>query len=87
MFKFAVAFFLKALRDFDGSELQVCYCIIHIVLRKPPHFENLVNEFVSSNTPQHWRRNDWHEKHMAFHQVALLSFCVGILAMFNHYLF
>ena len=60
---------LQALRCLEGSELQVCFFIIQIILLKPPDFKTRVNEFVLENSPEHWLQTNWHEKHIAFHQV------------------
>lgn len=27
-----------------------------------------MQEFVKENSPEHWKQNNWHEKHLAFHQ-------------------
>ncbi|XP_063877362.1 mediator of RNA polymerase II transcription subunit 23-like [Scylla paramamosain] len=57
-----------ALRTQEGSEAHVCFFIIQLLLLKPAELRNRVQEFVKENTPDHWRQNNWYEKHMAFHR-------------------
>ncbi|XP_042237503.1 mediator of RNA polymerase II transcription subunit 23-like [Homarus americanus] len=57
-----------ALRTQEGSEAHVCFFIIQLLLLKPPELRNRVQEFVKENSPDHWRQNNWYEKHMAFHR-------------------
>ncbi|XP_074643703.1 mediator of RNA polymerase II transcription subunit 23-like [Tubulanus polymorphus] len=57
-----------ALRNLEGSEAQVCFFIIQLLLLKPSDFRNRVNEFIKENSPEHWMMNNWHDKHMAFHR-------------------
>ncbi|KAI5734599.1 hypothetical protein M8J77_008576 [Diaphorina citri] len=56
------------LRTQEGSEAQVCFFIIQLLLFKAAEFRNRVSEFVKENSPEHWKQSDWHEKHLAFHQ-------------------
>ncbi|KAL1455985.1 hypothetical protein WDU94_000744 [Cyamophila willieti] len=56
-----------ALRTQEGSEAQVCFFIIQLLLFKAAEFRNRVSEFVKENSPEHWKQSDWHEKHLAFH--------------------
>lgn len=39
-----------------------------MLLMKAHEFRNRVVEFVKENSPDHWKQNNWYEKHMAFHQ-------------------
>ncbi|KAK4327235.1 hypothetical protein Pmani_002291 [Petrolisthes manimaculis] len=57
-----------ALRTQEGSEAHVCFFIIQLLLLKPAELRNRVQEFAKENSPDHWRQNNWYEKHMAFHQ-------------------
>ncbi|XP_015604323.1 mediator of RNA polymerase II transcription subunit 23 isoform X1 [Cephus cinctus] len=57
-----------ALRTQEGSEAQVCFFIIQLLLLKAPEFRNRVQEFVKENSPEHWKQSNWHEKHLAFHR-------------------
>lgn len=57
-----------ALRTHEGNEAQVCFFIIQLLLLKTQEFRNRVQEFVKENSPDHWKQNNWHEKHLAFHQ-------------------
>ncbi|KAL7643695.1 UNVERIFIED_CONTAM: hypothetical protein RMT77_005693 [Armadillidium vulgare] len=48
------------LRTQEGSsEAQVCLFIIQLLLLKPPDFRNRVQEFVSDNSPEHWKQTNW----------------------------
>jgi len=53
-------FYVKALRANEGNEAQVCFFIIHMLMVKPPEFRNRIHEFVSNNSPEHWKLNDWY---------------------------
>lgn len=55
-----------ALRTQEGSEAQVSFFIIQLLLLKNPEFRNRVQEFIK-NSPEHWKQTQWHEKHLAFH--------------------
>jgi len=55
-----------ALRPLEGNEAQVCCFIIQLLLLKTPQFRSRVQEFVKENSSEHWRQNNWHEKHLAF---------------------
>ncbi|XP_066992222.1 mediator of RNA polymerase II transcription subunit 23 isoform X2 [Anabrus simplex] len=57
-----------ALRTQEGSEAQVCFFIIQLLLLKSAEFRNRVQEFVKENSPEHWKQSNWHEKHLAFHR-------------------
>ncbi|KAH0954985.1 hypothetical protein HN011_002731 [Eciton burchellii] len=57
-----------ALRTQEGSEAQVCFFIIQLLLLKAVEFRNRVQEFVKENSPEHWKQSNWHEKHLAFHR-------------------
>ncbi|XP_034947212.1 mediator of RNA polymerase II transcription subunit 23 [Chelonus insularis] len=57
-----------ALRTQEGSEAQVCFFIIQLLLLKAAEFRNRVQEFVKENSPEHWKQLNWHEKHLAFHR-------------------
>lgn len=57
-----------ALRTQEGSEAQVCFFIIQLLLLKAAEFRNRVQEFVKENSPEHWKQSNWHEKHLAFHR-------------------
>ncbi|XP_055535725.1 mediator of RNA polymerase II transcription subunit 23 [Wyeomyia smithii] len=56
------------LRTLDGNEAQVSFCIIQLLLLKTSEFRSRLQEFVSINSPEHWKQNNWHERHLAFHQ-------------------
>ncbi|CAL4068022.1 unnamed protein product, partial [Meganyctiphanes norvegica] len=56
------------LRTHEGSEAHVCFFIIQLLLLKPAELRNRVQEFCKENSPDHWRQNNWYEKHMAFHR-------------------
>ncbi|GFG29793.1 hypothetical protein Cfor_03295 [Coptotermes formosanus] len=57
-----------ALRTQEGSEAQVCFFIIQLLLLKAAELRNRVQEFVKENSPEHWKQSNWHEKHLAFHR-------------------
>ncbi|XP_046734323.1 mediator of RNA polymerase II transcription subunit 23 [Diprion similis] len=57
-----------ALRTQEGSEAQVCFFIIQLLLLKAVEFRNRVQEFAKENSPEHWKQSNWHEKHLAFHR-------------------
>lgn len=59
---------LQALRTQEGSEAQVCFFIIQLLLLKASEVRSRVNEFVKENSPEHWKQSNWHEKHLAFHR-------------------
>ncbi|RXG55626.1 Mediator of RNA polymerase II transcription subunit 23 [Armadillidium vulgare] len=51
---------VHCLRTQEGSsEAQVCLFIIQLLLLKPPDFRNRVQEFVSDNSPEHWKQTNW----------------------------
>lgn len=56
------------LRTQEGSEAQVCFFIIQLLLLKAAELRNRVQEFVKENSPEHWKQSNWHEKHLAFHR-------------------
>ncbi|XP_049544481.1 mediator of RNA polymerase II transcription subunit 23 [Anopheles darlingi] len=56
------------LRTLDGNEAQVSFYIIQLLLLKTSEFRNRVQEFITINSPEHWKQNNWHERHLAFHQ-------------------
>ena len=56
------------MRTNEGSEAQVCFFIIQLLLLKTPEFLNRVQEFVKENSAEHWKQSNWHEKHLAFHR-------------------
>ncbi|XP_075165990.1 mediator complex subunit 23 [Haematobia irritans] len=57
-----------ALRTQEGNEAQVCFLIIQLLLLKSVELRNRVTEFCKENNPDHWKQNNWHEKHLSFHQ-------------------
>ncbi|XP_065332205.1 mediator of RNA polymerase II transcription subunit 23 isoform X2 [Cloeon dipterum] len=57
-----------ALRTQEGSEAQVCFFIIQLLLLKAAEFRNRVQEFVKENSPEHWKQSNWHEKHLSYHR-------------------
>ncbi|KAK6627240.1 Mediator of RNA polymerase II transcription subunit 23 [Polyplax serrata] len=57
-----------ALRTQEGSEAQVCFFIIQLLLLKAAELRNRVQDFVKENSPEHWKQSNWHEKHLAFHR-------------------
>lgn len=57
-----------SLRNHEGNEAQVCFYVIQLLLLKTPEFRNRVQEFVKENSPDHWKQNNWYEKHLTFHQ-------------------
>ena len=56
-----------ALRNHEGNEAQVCFFIIQLLLLKPQDFRNRVNEFCRTMSPDHQLLDDWHQKHLEFH--------------------
>ncbi|XP_037977902.2 mediator of RNA polymerase II transcription subunit 23 [Plutella xylostella] len=52
----------------DGNESQVCLFIIQLLLLKGSELRNRVQDFVKENSPEHWKQNNWYEKHLAFHR-------------------
>lgn len=48
-----------ALRTQEGSEAQVCFLIIQLLLLKASELRNRVQEFVKDNSPDHWKQNNW----------------------------
>ncbi|XP_053964046.1 mediator of RNA polymerase II transcription subunit 23 [Anastrepha ludens] len=57
-----------ALRTQEGNEAQVCFLIIQLLLLKTSELRNRIQEFCKENHPDHWKQNNWHEKHLSFHQ-------------------
>uniref|UniRef100_A0A1I8MQB3 Mediator of RNA polymerase II transcription subunit 23 n=1 Tax=Musca domestica TaxID=7370 RepID=A0A1I8MQB3_MUSDO len=55
------------LRTQEGNEARVCFLIIQLLLLKTSELRNRVTEFCKEN-PDHWKQNNWHEKHLSFHQ-------------------
>ena len=53
-------------RPLEGNEAQVCCFIIQLLLLKTPQFRSRVQDFVKDNSSEHWKQNNWHEKHLAF---------------------
>lgn len=51
--------FCLALRTQEGSEAQVCFYIIQLLLLKSNELRNRVMEFVRENSPDHWKQNNW----------------------------
>lgn len=49
-----------AIRTQEGNEVQVCFCIIQLLLLKSPAFRSRVFEFVKENSPDHWKQNNWY---------------------------
>ncbi|KAG8223893.1 hypothetical protein J437_LFUL004729 [Ladona fulva] len=47
-----------ALRTQEGSEAQVCFFIIQLLLLKAAEFRNRVQEFVKENSPEHWKQSN-----------------------------
>ena len=58
----------QILRNLEDMEAQVRFIVAQYLVTRPD-FKNRVVEFVRENSPEHWRQNNWHEKHMAFHKV------------------
>jgi len=50
---------LQALRTQEGSEAQVCFFIIQLLLFKGAEFRARVCEFVKENSPEHWKQSNW----------------------------
>lgn len=57
-----------ALRTQEGNGVHVSFFIIQLVLLKSNEFRNRIQDFVSENSPEHWKETNWHEKNTAFHQ-------------------
>lgn len=57
-----------ALRTQEGSDAQVCFLIIQLLLLKSSELRNRIQEFYKENSPDHWKQNNWYEKHLAFQQ-------------------
>ncbi|PVD23184.1 hypothetical protein C0Q70_16447 [Pomacea canaliculata] len=53
-----------ALRNLEDTEARVCFIILQFLVTRN-EFKNRVIDF---NSPEHWRQNNWHEKHIAFHK-------------------
>jgi len=49
----------QALRTQEGSEAQVCFFIIQLLLFKGAEFRARVCEFVKENSPEHWKQSNW----------------------------
>lgn len=60
--------FCLALRSYDGSEVQISFYLIQLVLIKNAEFRNRTQEFVKENSPEHWKQTNWYEKHDSFHK-------------------
>ncbi|XP_037090079.1 mediator of RNA polymerase II transcription subunit 23-like isoform X3 [Pollicipes pollicipes] len=57
------------LRPNEPNELRVCFFLIQMLVLTPPsEFIERIKKFVSENDPRHWQQDNWHEKHLAFHQ-------------------
>ncbi|OWR46814.1 mediator of RNA polymerase II transcription subunit 23 isoform X1 [Danaus plexippus] len=52
----------------DGNESQVCLYIIQLLLLKGSELRNRAQDFVKENSPEHWKQNNWYERHSAFHR-------------------
>lgn len=50
---------IQALRTQEGSEAQVCFFIIQLLLFKGAEFRARVCEFVKENSPEHWKQSNW----------------------------
>jgi mediator of RNA polymerase II transcription subunit 23 len=48
------------LRTQEGSEAQVCFFIIQLLLLKAAELRNRVQEFVKENSPEHWKQSNWY---------------------------
>ncbi|KAH8305992.1 hypothetical protein KR018_009354 [Drosophila ironensis] len=57
-----------ALRTHEGSDSQVCFLIIQLLLLKASELRNRVQEFCKDNNPDHWKQSNWQDKHLSFHQ-------------------
>lgn len=66
----------------------MCLFIIQMLLLKPSEFKTRALEFVSENSPEHWKQSNWHEKHMAFLRVfnPVKKFCRKV-SLLNSFLF
>lgn len=56
------------LRPHDEKNSQICFYIIKYLLLQPTEFKVRVKKFVEDNTAQHWNQNDWHDRHIAYHE-------------------
>lgn len=55
------------LRSFVGSEAQVCFFIIQLLLLKISDFKSTVQKFCKMQSPEHWKPNaNCHEVNMEF---------------------
>ncbi|XP_041987313.1 mediator of RNA polymerase II transcription subunit 23 [Aricia agestis] len=52
----------------DANESQVCLYIIQLLLLKGSELRNRAQDFVKENSPEHWKQNNWYERHSAFHR-------------------
>ncbi|XP_050360927.1 mediator of RNA polymerase II transcription subunit 23 isoform X2 [Nymphalis io] len=52
----------------DGNESQVCLYIIQLLLLKGSELRNRAQDFVKENSPEHWKQNNWYERHSTFHR-------------------
>nr|XP_009858310.1 mediator of RNA polymerase II transcription subunit 23-like isoform X1 [Ciona intestinalis] len=58
-----------ALRSSEANDVQVAFFIIQYLLIKPDDFLNRVRSFDHDvENLDHWMQDDWHAKHMAYHQ-------------------
>ncbi|XP_037947513.1 mediator of RNA polymerase II transcription subunit 23-like [Teleopsis dalmanni] len=57
-----------SLRTQEGNEAQVCFLIIQLLLLKASELRNRIQEFCKETNPDHWKQNNWYEKHLSFHQ-------------------
>ncbi len=48
------------LRNYEGSEAQVSFLIIQLLLVKSSEMQARVKDFLKENTPEHWKMTDWY---------------------------
>ena len=48
-----------SLRAQEGSEAQVCFFIIQLILLKAAEFRGRLADFVKDNSPEHWKQSNW----------------------------
>lgn len=60
--------FCLALRSYEGTEVQISFYLIQLILIKTADFRNRTQEFVKENSPEHWKQTNWYEKHDNFHK-------------------
>lgn len=61
--RFLLCLVLRAFADGNNSKVSILICML---LLERPEFKTRVEEFVQNNSPEHWKHNDWHSRHVDF---------------------